>query len=115
MPTSEAVGLVYVLGLGVGILATAGFGVLLARTGALPGWIGWCGDRGALAFLFRANEGGRAIDAIAWTVVGVGLLVGALRVAHRNQAGLVAVTRSNASEPLSGVGHVGVQFVLTTQ
>ncbi len=83
----EAVGLVYVLGLGVGILATAGFGVLLARTGALPGWIGWVVTAGALAFLFRANEGGRAIDAIAWTVVGVGLLVGALRVAHRNQLG----------------------------
>lgn len=83
----EALGLVYALGLLVGIPATAIFGVLLARTGALPRWIGWVVTAGALAFFFRAQQEGKAIDATAWMVVGVGLLVGALRATHRDPMG----------------------------
>ncbi|MEX1208760.1 MAG: hypothetical protein WEE36_09220 [Acidimicrobiia bacterium] len=80
----EALGLLYVLGLVVSIFATAGFGVFLARTGALPAWIGWVVTAGVLVFLLRAEQGGREVYAIAWMVVGVGLLVGALRAPHRD-------------------------------
>jgi uncharacterized membrane protein len=47
----------------------------------------WAVTTGALTFLVRAEQGGRAIYAAAWTVVGVGLLVAAIREASRDPLG----------------------------
>jgi hypothetical protein len=80
----EALGLVYAMGLAAGVFATAGFGLSLARSGALPQWIGWVVTAGALAFSLAAEQGwGRPLNAVAWAAVGVALIVGARRAAHQ--------------------------------
>lgn len=79
----EALGLVYALGLMVSVLATIGYGILLARSGEIPRWIGWVVAAGTLAFLVGAEQGwGWPVDAIAWIAVGAGLLVRALQAAR---------------------------------
>ena len=70
----DALGLAYVLGLLIGLVGAAVFGVSLARSGALPAWIGWVILLGVLSFFARGEEGGAVLLGIAWIAVGVRLL-----------------------------------------
>jgi hypothetical protein len=70
----DSLGLVYVLGVLIGLLGGAVFGVFLARSGTLPTWMGWAISVGVLGFLARAEEGGAVLLGIAWIAIGVRLL-----------------------------------------
>ena len=70
----DALGLVYVIGLLIGLLGTAVFGVLLARSRAVPPWMGWVLSIGVLGFLARGEEGGALVVGVALVVVGVRLV-----------------------------------------
>ncbi|MCJ7779591.1 MAG: hypothetical protein MUQ27_02075 [Acidimicrobiia bacterium] len=68
-------GLVYVIGLLIGLLGTAAVWVLLARSRTLPPWMGWVLSIGVLAFLTRAEEGGAAVLGVALLAVGVRMVI----------------------------------------
>ena len=71
----DAVGLVYVVSLIMGLAATIWFGILLGRSQVGSRWMGWAIAFGTLAWWFGAEQGwGRPIDAAVWTAVGVALL-----------------------------------------
>lgn len=71
----EAVGLVYVSSLIMGLVATAWFGFLLARTQETMRWTGRAIALGTLALWFGAEQGwGRPADAIMWIAIGVVLM-----------------------------------------
>jgi hypothetical protein len=67
----DALGLIYVIGILIGLLGTAAFGVLLARSRTVPPWTGWVLSIGVLAFLTKAQEGGAAVFGVALIAVGV--------------------------------------------
>lgn len=66
----DSLGLVYASGLLIGLLATAVFGVFLARSRALATWVGWAIALGDLGFLARAEEGGAIVIGIALMAIG---------------------------------------------
>jgi hypothetical protein len=72
----ETLGIIYVLGLLIGLLGTIVFGVFLARSGVFVPWIGWVISGGVLAFLLAGQQGGAALASVAWVVVGIRLVVG---------------------------------------
>jgi hypothetical protein len=70
----DALGLAYVIGVLIGLLGTAAFGVLLARSGTVPPWTGWVLSFGVLAFLTKAQEGGAVVFGVALIAVGTRLV-----------------------------------------
>jgi hypothetical protein len=75
----ESFGWLYVTGLLIGLVATTTFGVMLARSGALPSWIGWVVSAGVLGFLLAAQQGGAFLVGSAMVAVGVQLSRGPFR------------------------------------
>lgn len=70
----EALGLVYVSGLLVGLLGTVVFGVFLVRSRALATWVGWAITVGVLGFMAAAEQGGAFLVGAALMTVGVHLV-----------------------------------------
>jgi hypothetical protein len=70
----DALGLAYVIGLLIGLVGAAVFGVSLARSGALPAWTGWVLTFGVLSFFARGEEGGAVLLGTAWIAIGARLL-----------------------------------------
>jgi len=70
----DALGLIYVIGILIGLLGTVAFGVLLARSRTVPPWTGWVLSIGVLAFLTKAQEGGAAVFGVALIAAGIRLV-----------------------------------------
>ena len=69
----EALGLVYVVGLMLGMLLIAAF-LLTLRSATIALWVVWMLFFGTLAALLFANQGGFVAFGVAWLVLGVVLL-----------------------------------------
>lgn len=69
----DSLGLLYVFGLLIGVATTAVFGVFVARSRAVPAWLGWTITLGVLAFFVSAEQGGPAVIGLIWIIVGVRL------------------------------------------
>lgn len=70
----ESLGLLYVFGLLIGVVATAVFGVFLARSRVIPAWMGLVVSLGVLGFFASAEQGGAILIASSWIAVGVRLI-----------------------------------------
>jgi hypothetical protein len=70
----DALGLLYVSGLLIGLVATAVFGVLLARSHVGPSWTGWVISLGIVGYFVSPEQGKPIVIGIAWIAVGVGLV-----------------------------------------
>lgn len=69
----DSLGLVYVSGLLLGVVATAIFGGFLVRSRVLPTWVGWAISLGVVGFFASAEQGGAILIGVVLVAVGIRL------------------------------------------